>query len=69
MLGQESPQTTKGLLLTLGGVLSAGGFAFLADSVANFPIDFGKLIAGLCLIAGAFICFFIREKFKKSIGE
>lgn len=64
----EKVKTTKGLLLTLGAVLSASGFAFLADSFADFPIDIGRLIAGLCLVAGAFVCFFVREKYKDHLA-
>jgi hypothetical protein len=65
---ENTPQTTKGLLLTLGATLSAGGFAFLASAISVFPINIYQLIAGLCLIGGAFVSFFVREKYKDHLA-
>jgi len=65
---ENVPQTTKGLLLTLGATLAAGGFSFLATAISTFPINVYQMIAGLCLIAGAFAAFFVREKYKDKLA-
>jgi len=65
----EKPKSTKGILLSLGALLSAGGFSFIADSISNFPIDVWKMVAGLVLIMGAFISFYVRENYKDTLGE
>lgn len=65
----EKVKTTKGLLLSLGAILSSGGFSFISNSIAEFPINIGRLIAGIALLIGAFISFYVREKYKDILGR